>query len=76
MVCNSIVHKLYQSTFIHMKVWNDHITIWNPGTLPDGFTVETLIISRIGYKHKIVIPAKVLEELDKLKLRTDIEKRK
>ena len=33
------------------------------------------IISRIGCKYKIVIPAKVLEELDKLKLKADIDKK-
>ena len=33
------------------------------------------IISRIGNKYKIVIPAKVLEELDKLKLKADIDKK-
>lgn len=33
------------------------------------------IISRIGNKYKIIIPAKVLEELDKLKLKTDIDKK-
>lgn len=32
------------------------------------------IISRIGNKNKIVIPAKVLEELDKLKLKEGIDK--
>ena len=33
------------------------------------------IISRIGNKYKIVIPAKVLEELDKLKLKAEIDKK-
>ena len=33
------------------------------------------IISRIGKRYKIVIPAKVLEELDKLKLKADIDKK-
>lgn len=33
------------------------------------------IISRIGNKYKIVIPAKVLEELDKLKLKANIDKK-
>lgn len=34
------------------------------------------IITRIGNKYRIVIPAKVLEELDKLKLKGDIDKKK
>lgn len=45
MLCNSIIHKDYQKTFIQMKVWNDHITLWNPGPLPEGFTVDTLMES-------------------------------
>lgn len=34
------------------------------------------IISRIGNKYKVIIPAKVLEELDKLKLKPDVDKKK
>lgn len=34
------------------------------------------IISRIGNKYKIVIPAKVLEELDKLKLKVGVDRTK
>lgn len=45
MLCNSIIHKDYQKTFIQMKVWDDHISLWNPGSLPEGFTVETLMNS-------------------------------
>lgn len=33
------------------------------------------IISKIGNKYKVIIPATVLEELDKLKLKTEINKR-
>ena len=33
------------------------------------------IISRIGNKYKIIIPATVLEELDKLKLKADVDKK-
>lgn len=43
MLCNSIIHKDYQKTFVQMKVWDDHITLWNPGSLPEGFTVDTLM---------------------------------
>lgn len=32
------------------------------------------IIDKIGYKYKVIIPAKVLEELDKLKLKNNIDK--
>ena len=34
MLCNSLIHKDYTGTFIQMKVFDDHITLWNGGTLP------------------------------------------
>ena len=43
MLCNSIIHKDFQGTYIQMKVWNDHITLWNPGTLHLDFTIDTLM---------------------------------
>ena len=39
------------------------------GKIPDKFG------SRIGKQYKILIPSKVLEELDKLKLKDDIDKK-
>ena len=33
------------------------------------------IISKIGKQYKVIIPSKVLEELDKLKLKNDIDKK-
>lgn len=40
---NSIVHKLYTGVHIQMKVYNDRIRLWNPGTLPEGMTIEQLL---------------------------------
>lgn len=33
------------------------------------------IISRIGKQYKVIVPAKVLEELDRLKLKVDVDKK-
>ena len=33
------------------------------------------IISRIGKEYKVIVPAKVLDELDKLKLKPDVDKK-
>lgn len=38
MICNSIVHKDYRGTFIQMRVWDDHIDLWNSGTFPPEIT--------------------------------------
>jgi len=43
MLCNSIVHRDYTSTFIQMKIFDDRITLWNSGTLPPNYTVEKLM---------------------------------
>ena len=42
LLCNAIVHKDYQSDTIQMKVYNDRVVLWNPGVLPDGFSIENL----------------------------------
>ena len=42
-IFNSIIHKDYTGPHIQMKVYDDRITIWNDGMLPDGITVESLM---------------------------------
>ena len=42
-IYNAIVHKDYTGVAIQMKVWNDRIELWNDGTLPEGYTIETLL---------------------------------
>ena len=43
MICNAVIHKDYTGTFIQMKVFDDHITLWNGGNLPPNYTVEKLM---------------------------------
>lgn len=43
MIFNSIVHKLQSGTWNQMSIYDDHIRLWNEGTLPEGYTVETLL---------------------------------
>lgn len=43
-VLNAICHKPYGSFVpIQIRVYDDHITIWNPGSLPMGWTVDKLV---------------------------------
>lgn len=42
-IFNSIVHKLQFGTWNQMSIYDDHIRLWNEGTLPENFTVETLM---------------------------------
>jgi ATP-dependent DNA helicase RecG len=41
-VLNAIIHKDYSSTWIFLRVYDDRLEIWNPGTLPEELTVEKL----------------------------------
>lgn len=42
-IFNAIVHKDYTGSAIQMKVYADHIELWNEGLLPEGFTMENLL---------------------------------
>ena len=41
-ICNAIVHRDYMGVHTRMKVYDDRITIWNDGKLPDGLDQEKL----------------------------------
>lgn len=41
-ILNAIVHKDYSDTSIFLSVYDDRLMIWNPGKLPDSWTVEKL----------------------------------
>lgn len=40
---NSIIHKSYDGPDIQMKIFNDHITLWNYGLLPEGITLGNIL---------------------------------
>ena len=42
-IYNALIHRLYTGTWIQMKVYNDRISVWNEGTLPEDFPVEMLL---------------------------------
>jgi len=42
-ITNAVVHRDYQSTSkVQVRIFDDRIEIWNPGNLPEGWTVDTL----------------------------------
>ena len=41
-ILNAIIHKDYHGTNIFLSIYNDQLTIWNPGKLPDSLSVDQL----------------------------------
>jgi ATP-dependent DNA helicase RecG len=42
MLLNALVHRNYLGAPIQIRVYDDKLSIWNEGTLPDGLTLEAL----------------------------------
>lgn len=42
MFLNALVHRNYMGAPIQIRVYDDKISIWNEGTLPDGLTLDAL----------------------------------
>jgi len=48
-ILNTIIHKDYSSTWIFLRVYDDKLEIWNPGTLPEELTIEKLKEEHASY---------------------------
>ncbi len=42
MLLNALVHRYYLGTVIQIKVYDNRISIWNEGTLPEGMNLDSL----------------------------------
>jgi len=42
MLLNALVHKKYMGAAIQVRIFDDRLSIWNEGTLPNGMTIENL----------------------------------
>lgn len=42
MILNSLVHRTYMGAHIQLRVFDDRLSIWNEGSLPQGLTLEHL----------------------------------
>lgn len=45
-ILNAIIHKDYSSTYTFLRVYPDKLTLFNPGPLPEGYSIE-----RLRYEH-------------------------
>lgn len=55
MICNAIVHKDYRGTFIQMRVWDDHIDLWNSGEFPPEITADNLMTTHESHPRNSLI---------------------
>jgi ATP-dependent DNA helicase RecG len=42
MLLNALVHRNYIGSMIQIRVYDDKLTIWNEGNLPEGMTIASL----------------------------------
>jgi len=42
MLLNALVHKKYMGAAIQIRVFDNRLSLWNEGTLPNGMTIESL----------------------------------
>ncbi|WP_407401286.1 ATP-binding protein [Sodaliphilus sp.] len=54
-IYNAIIHKQYSGVPIQMRVYNDHIELWNNGELPDTLTAEKLMQKHSSYPRNLSI---------------------
>jgi len=57
MVLNALVHRNYMGPMIQMRVYDDKITLWNLGQLPDSLTAEGLTQFHASYPRNPLIAA-------------------
>lgn len=42
MLLNALIHRTYMGSFIQIRIYDDKISIWNDGHLPEGISLEKL----------------------------------
>lgn len=55
MLLNALVHKNYSGAPIQLRVYDDKISIWNEGTLPEGLTFDALRRQHASRPHNPLI---------------------
>ncbi|MDY6347583.1 MAG: ATP-binding protein [Bacteroidales bacterium] len=55
LIYNAIVHRDYMGNDIQMKVYDDHIWLWNAGELPNGYNTEKLLKEHLSIPRNKLI---------------------
>jgi len=55
MLLNALIHRTYMGTFVQIRVYDDRISIWNDGKLPEGMELEKLKQSHSSKPRNLII---------------------
>jgi ATP-dependent DNA helicase RecG len=55
MLLNSLIHRNYMGAPTQIRVYDNKLTVWNHGTLPDGITLDKLTKSHSSYPRNPVL---------------------
>jgi len=55
MLLNALIHRTYMGAFIQIRVYDDKISIWNDGMLPEGISLEKLKLPHSSKPRNLII---------------------
>lgn len=55
MILNSLVHRSYLGPMVQMRIYDDHITLWNYGALPSELSVQQLFAPHPSFPRNPLI---------------------
>ena len=55
MLLNALIHRNYMGAPTQLRVYDNKLTLWNHGTLPDGITLDELTISHSSYPRNPIL---------------------
>ena len=55
MILNSLVHRSYLGPMVQMRIYDDHIVLWNYGTLPTELSVQQLFAPHPSFPRNPLI---------------------
>ena len=55
MLLNALVHRTYMGSMIQLRVYDNKLTLWNEGNLPEGMELESLKRHHISRPRNPVI---------------------
>lgn len=55
MLLNALIHRTYMGSFVQIRIYDDKISIWNDGGLPEGINLEKLKQAHSSKPRNLII---------------------